>query len=217
VPSVGQFSGISKFVLTGTPLDGWVGGLPEQGLTQVVGPQMVGKSTFLLALAEGIRDHDPGLTILTVTQTNDQHLVSPRSWVVGANTLEELARKLGTNRDADVLLIDDAPSYPSESGGLASASRAWGTILQRERDQRKAIVMTGTMRRAVSSTPQLVGLAATFMADLIIELKAVARTRAFAGMVVEATVKKSKTGSPESLGKQLLWLRPTHRPSMILA
>ena len=208
-------------IQTGTPLDAWIGGMPENSLVQVRGPVAVGKSTFLLALAMGLHTTNPELNVLTVVQPQDTHLVGPRSWILQATSVEDVAKALAAQPNADVVLIDEATSYSSKSHEPAATSKMWTHLIPRERQRRKLTVMAGTVRRLAStssiSATRFVGKAADFAADLIIDLAPVARTHSHPGMVVEASIHKSRTSSPEQLGKRLLWLRPKNTPPMTLA
>ena len=211
-----------RCIPTGTPLDGWLGGgLPERGVTQVRGPHGVGKSTFLQALLEGMRDTQPGIMVLSVV-TTDAYRVSPRLWVVKTSTIEGVARILEANRQAPVLLVDDAPNYASESQQLGAGAKSWVRLIRHERERRLTTVITGMMRESITlSKGTFLGRGADFAADVIIDLRPVARTKSSAGtaagMVVEANLIKCRTVSPQKAGSLLLWLRPRHKPPMTKA
>lgn len=212
------------YEVRGTPLDTWIGGgLPSGGLVQVRGPQGVGKSTFLLALAEGIHGPGAGGRLVTVVPPRDTRLVSSRSELREETTVEGVHRQLNTVGYGGVLLVDQTQSYGAETKGLARVAQAWTAMLSFARDRGVTVVMAGTERWGLSfdgSVARLdgrfAGRAADYGAKLIIGLEPVARTDGHPGMVVEASLLKSRR-NPPSTPPVLLWLRPGHVPPMIFA
>lgn len=202
---------------TRTPLDGCLGGAPSRhSVILVRGPSGAGKTTLLLALAEGISENTDH-RVLTFGAPSDLGQTRPRSKspVMPAYSIEHIGRTL-RKHPFEVVLVDNAAGYPSESQAPGASANAWMKLLCRARQEHMLVVLTGRIRESVRATPYgtPLGNGCAHVIDTIMDLIPLARTSTHPGMVVETRLTKHRGADPSAVTNGRLWLRPGHTPPM---
>jgi hypothetical protein len=209
--------GNSNPVLTGTPLDRWVGGLPRNALTCIGGDVGVGKSSVLRGIGAGLLKK--GRRVLFVSMDfPDERMRDTLNLGLGvhlqADTVEEIAEALKSARVEDVL-IDDMSRYAVKNDeGLASSARVWSPLLRSAVSNFGSVVVASTTRRSPLSSgkPEIFGgKGVAYLSSLSVVLRPVASLSDGPSIVVEMIPMKIKNNAPDAFPPLKLEVNPSDK------